>query len=393
LSPGCAAVFCFGFFLAGSAFLYVIITHWLVPVWRANYAYVEHTCVVLDKRLVETEGDDGPVYRPEFLIRYAVDGRDYEIWTYEAARVSTNNRSGQQAVVEQFVVGRQYPCWYDPDDPGRAVLARGHPWLLYLFLLVPLAFVGFGAWGTRYFWSRRGKSLERLVAQVQPRGETWDDPDTVYPNVPDVDRSAQAGAVLAYRLRLSQSPGCVFLGLLFVTVFWNGITGVFVVFAVNSHLTGQPDWCLTFFISPLVIIGLSLVVLFFRQIVLSTVYRPPTAEVAAHPLTPGTTCRLWVGQNGVLRHRDFAVLVVCEEVARHASGESTHTDTTRVFEVRIPREERVTECAGDFTIPAGAMHSFKAANNEVQWKVVVQARGPLLLNATWEYPFVVCPGS
>src|SRR5437870_3951779 len=56
----------------------------LLPEWRANHVYVPTRCVVSDKRVVEHAGRRGVSYRPEFLIRHSVAGRDYEVWAYDA---------------------------------------------------------------------------------------------------------------------------------------------------------------------------------------------------------------------------------------------------------------------------------------------------------------------
>jgi hypothetical protein len=96
LSPGCGVAFCAVFFLAGCIFLVGLGYSVVIPEWRANNYFVEHTCVVLDKRIDEHAGDDGPTYRPEFLIRYSIAGRDYEVWTYEATRHYSSGRKGKK---------------------------------------------------------------------------------------------------------------------------------------------------------------------------------------------------------------------------------------------------------------------------------------------------------
>ena len=55
---------------------------------------------------------------------------------------------------------------------------------------------------------------------------------------------------------MATSPGWALFGTLAFCVIWNGIVAVFVVMAVRGHLAGQPDWFLTLFIIPFVLIGL-----------------------------------------------------------------------------------------------------------------------------------------
>jgi hypothetical protein len=77
------------------------------PEWRANHDYVEHCCVVLDKRLAESRGEGNSTYRPELLVRYSVAGRDYQVWAYDAAGVYSSGRASKEAVLRQFDVGRE----------------------------------------------------------------------------------------------------------------------------------------------------------------------------------------------------------------------------------------------------------------------------------------------
>ncbi len=103
---------------------------------RVQRNFVQTHCTVLDKRLhTETHhrGRSGIThrvsrktytYRPEILIEYQVQGQSYELWTYHWRKVSTSDLSRHRAVLDRFEIDRQYPCWYDPLDRGRAVLTR-----------------------------------------------------------------------------------------------------------------------------------------------------------------------------------------------------------------------------------------------------------------------------
>ena len=46
---------------------------WLiVPEWRANHDFVETTCTIIDRRIVEVQGKKGTLYRPEIQIKIRV---------------------------------------------------------------------------------------------------------------------------------------------------------------------------------------------------------------------------------------------------------------------------------------------------------------------------------
>lgn len=124
-----------------------------VQIWlplRANLFYAETTCVVLDKRLAEQNGEGGKSYRPEIHIEYAVEGVKQRVRTYDATGDWSDARAAQQRTLEQFQVGGQYPCWFDPAKPDRAVLTRRFTWGC-LIVLIPMLFMGIGAVG----WMRK----------------------------------------------------------------------------------------------------------------------------------------------------------------------------------------------------------------------------------------------
>jgi hypothetical protein len=130
--------------------------------WRANNRYLPNTCVVLDRRLasqrsepVPDAGGGGTAYHPEIKIRYKVDGREYEVWTYDAIPMFYPDQAAQQAIVDGFQVGAICPCWYDPDRPDKAILVRGHLWAPYVLLVVPIGFLLVGVMGIRHSWKYR----------------------------------------------------------------------------------------------------------------------------------------------------------------------------------------------------------------------------------------------
>jgi Protein of unknown function (DUF3592) len=167
LKPGWAVVIISQFFLAflaGSAFFVLDLWQMVMPEWRANHSFTEHSCVIREKRIGEHRDDDGTTYRPEFLIAYSLDGRDHEIWTYNVTRAYSFGRASTEHILLQFVVGQRYSCWYDPNDPSQAVLVLEYSWFRYIFMLIPLAFIIIGAVGMRHFWLRLGKSRQGAIA-------------------------------------------------------------------------------------------------------------------------------------------------------------------------------------------------------------------------------------
>jgi hypothetical protein len=125
-----------------------------VPELWAMLSYVEGRCVLLDKRLVENPPVGNGTFRPEFLIRYTVDGRVYQTFAYRAVKSSSGWRWPEERVLERFTVGQEYPCWYDAADPSKVVFVRGFSWFTYVLLpvFVLLAYLT----GKGFLWRMRG---------------------------------------------------------------------------------------------------------------------------------------------------------------------------------------------------------------------------------------------
>ncbi len=191
-------------FIAGCASLVMLVGGFLVPDWRANNRYVPGSCVVLDKRLADSigkfpgaSGGEKISYHPEIKIRYEVDGRNYEVWTYDAIPMFYPDRAKMQAIVDGFQVGGTYPCWFDPDSPQKAILVRGHAWAPFILLVVPVVFLTVGIVGLRRAKENRGKTAQQLALEraLGPDADTLAI-DAHRPNVPVLKLSGSSGSTL-----------------------------------------------------------------------------------------------------------------------------------------------------------------------------------------------------
>jgi len=361
----------------------------VVPQWRVNYEYVPHTCRVIDRRISEKQGDNGTLYRVDIEIEYEIDGEGYHEVTYDVHRAYSSGKEDKQEILDCFAVYTDenpitYPCWYDPEDPRKVVLVRGFSWWVWPVFVIPASFVVIGAGGLIYTWFHWGKSAERRAAiarhaQQRDPFRTSGRARRDYPGVPHGDDITNSpGTRLRFRLPIGTSPGWAVFGTAIICLFWNGIVSVFVVVVVRGHLDAEPNWFLTLFMIPFVLVGIGMIVYFIRQFLVATGVGPTTLEISDHPLHPGQQCRLLVCQSGRLDVNSLTVLLVCEEEATYRQGTTTRTETREVhrqtvlhredFEIRrgLPFE---AECA--LSLPAGAMHSFKSDHNEIHWKLLV----------------------
>lgn len=78
-------------------------------------------------------------YRANFLVKYTVDGKNYNQW------VSGNglnfsyvpSKDEEVNILNQYQVGKSYQCWYNPKMPQEAVLVLRNDWTSTLPLFLP----------------------------------------------------------------------------------------------------------------------------------------------------------------------------------------------------------------------------------------------------------------
>lgn len=134
-----------GFWLVFAAMAwrdYRVLNQWKETTGTIIGRRVETQSVSSNHRRVHETGvkpGGSTVSKPEFALRYAVDGREMFSTGYDTG--SSLRVGGGQAQLEkefrEWTVGSQVPCWYDPDDPTDVVLKRGFGGA-YLFALLPL---------------------------------------------------------------------------------------------------------------------------------------------------------------------------------------------------------------------------------------------------------------
>ena len=379
------------FFLLGCVGLVFILATQVIPEWRVNHAFVETQCTVLQTRGGEAQ------------IEYSVSGKPHLAWT-RTASASDSGGPDQQEGPGRFAEGGRYPCWYDPVDPDVAVLARGYTWWLWLTLSVPISFLLIGGGGLIYTVLSLGKSAERRAARVtrsasRDLSEKTATTRSPFPHVPPADQITDSpGTELAYRLPMAGSPAWT-LGLwLAACLPWNGLVSLFAVVAVNSVWEGHPDWIMILFLIPFLAIGIGLIVVFVRQLVLATAIGPTLLEISDQPLYPGGKCDVYLSQTGLLRMNWLEVLLVCDEEATYRHGTNTRTESHRVFQQSVFRRDQLEvqhgmPLAARFAaeVPCGAMHSFKAEHNEVNWKFIVRGEVAGWPNFERSFPVIVCP--
>ncbi len=323
------------------------------------------------------DGDDGTTYRADIFYRYEFDGRSFASNDHRLFGGSSSGRKKKQQLVDEHPPGRRFECWVDPGDPQRAVIDRRLGWGA-LFALFPLPFMAVGLGGLWATFLRRKPDADPAapLAGGRPGGTraVWR-PSRI---------PSQPMASMPIRLKKLGA-------LLFGTVFWNGIVGVFLGVLWKEWQRGKVEWFLLLFLVPFVIIGLVLVGSLLHGLVglLSPSYElthPP------RPLHPGRRAGLpWRRRGGTGEPRRLTIFLVAHDPAR---------EQRRHPKARLNRpvhEEKVFE-----TEVAPLMHSgsaeveipqeipgHEASPGELQWKLRIVAEVPGLPDTKDEFPLVV----
>ncbi len=228
-----------------------------------------------------------------------------------------------------------------------------------------------------------GVSRERREAIVNRAGEIdllndfrrrREDLPTVPIEVP------QQGNVLPYRLRCPQHNLWSLISSATMSVALVAIASILFPTAIATDPPANPRSIAIVFLPIICIAAAWFLYRFFRQLLKLTGIGPSSIELSQYPLFPNSNCKARLFQPGRIRLKVLTVWLVCQEEATFDEGTDIRTQRRDVFRNRLFRKRSVDvtpECPFvaefDVEIPDQAMHSFRSANNRVQWKIIVQA--------------------
>lgn len=127
--------------LAGTLLWFGAVLAWPpVASYVAIQSYQSGRCTILTKDIRtyssynQDTGTDDYQYAPDFSFSVSATsqrsfrgkgyGRDQALQPYQASA---------QAILDQYQIGKMYPCWYDSANPSQAILTReGTEWILLL---------------------------------------------------------------------------------------------------------------------------------------------------------------------------------------------------------------------------------------------------------------------
>jgi hypothetical protein len=192
------------------------------------------------------------------------------------------------------------------------------------------------------------------------------------------------------------SPLGKLLATVFIALFWNGIVSVFVAQVVKGWRSGSPDWFLTVFMIPFVLIGLGLACGTIYYLLALFNPRPRlTLTPGAVPL--GGTVRIeWeiTGRTDVLQN--LRVRLIGSEEATYRRGTSTSTDRSVFANLELADiSSRMEMSSGTVTatIPGHLMHTFASSNNKILWSIHIHGSIGMWPDLKEEFPVTVLPAN
>ncbi len=403
------AALAFGFMIGGIVGFIVVFFWMIMPQWRFFKEYQKTQCTVVGLDVVNMPNTD--LYRPQVRIQYAAPTpilsdksgktvlKKYDICTYD---FNTLRNSGyfyqkREAVklLEAFTIGKKYICWYDPHNPRKAVLFYNWSWTNITLLIVPISLflLGLGPLIHLYLY-RTGHSQEKVAhlsgamqnktsdnSEELSSQEAADSPEDVkdFPCTPSIRNIIDSpGVKLKYRLPLDNSPIWSLGVILLLCVAWGVLCIAFVSVALGGFLDRRPDWVLTGFILPFVLIWFGLFFYLFRNLQLATSVSPTLMEINDAQLHPGQTTTALLIQMGGHYIFKLDVNLVCEEEAVFSYGTDIRSEKVVVSRTNLLSErdfnivlDEQFEKSFEFTIPQNAMHSFDSPHNRISWYLEV----------------------
>jgi len=344
-----------------------------VPLVRTLVAanWEERPCTIVRSTVRSWSTDDGTSYRPDVLYEYSAHGRDWRSNRVTFFSALSTGRAEAGAVRDRYRAGAQSTAWIDPDDPTRSVLEREfRP--LYLLGLLPLLFLFAGAALMRFGW-------KHLHAVTEPEEGA---PEPATPVVSPVTLKPQL------------SPVGKVAGTLFFALFWNGIVSIFVWQVWNGWQTGRPDWFLTIFITPFVLIGLASFV-FVGHFTLALANPRPRVTLQGGEPCLGDELRIdwkFTGRSSRLTH--LRMFLEGREEATYRRGTDTVTEKevfATITLVDTANGWEIPRGSATVPIPDDTMHTFTGASNKVVWELKVAGEIPRWPDVDQNFPVTIHP--
>ena len=355
--------------VGGAVFFFLF----LIPFVRtlASADWEARPCTIVRSTVRSWSTDDGTSYRPDVLYEYSAHGRDWRSNRVTFFSALSTGRAEARAVRDRYKAGAQSTAWIDPDDPTRSVLEREfRP--RYMLGLLPLLFLFAGAALMRFGWKQLHAVTELDQGTPQPATPVAS-PVTLKPQLSPVGKVA---------------------GTLLFALFWNGIVSVFVWQAWKGWQAGHPDWFLTIFLIPFVLIGLASFV-FVGHFTLALANPRPRVTLQGGEPCLGDELRIdwrFTGRSSRLTH--LRLFLEGREEATYRRGTDTVTEKevfATITLVDTANEWEIPRGSAAVPIPDDTMHTFTGPSNKVVWELKVAGEIPRWPDVDQNFPVTIHP--
>ncbi len=334
----------------------------------------EVSCVIDSSEVESHSSSDGTTYSVEISFTYSAQGAIYQSDTYNFDSSSSSGRSGKAEVVARYPIGSEQTCWINPEDLSEAVLSRDIPGIVYFTIPFSSVFMLIG--------------LVALLGSAGLLPKKW----TLSFNTRHKRVATEAAGT--EKLKSSSSGIGKVVGITVVACFWNGIVSVFLMDLIGSHRSGNPDWFLTIFLIPFVLIGIALILAIVHALL---GLANPKLELTLSESSPalGDSVQLeWSSTKPLNKVRNLKISLQGEEAATYQRGTNSTTDTSTFHhDILLDLDQPATQQRGilELTLPIDTMHSFDSSNNKITWKLCVDGEIPRFPDIKNTYPITVRP--
>ncbi len=347
----------------------ILIPLFIIPVKNIISArsWQQTPCKIISARLQSHSSDDGTTYSIDILYKYQFNNTTHRSNRYNFSIGSSSGTSRKNAIINSYRKEKNPVCYVNPDTPSEAVLNRQVTWGLLIGLL-PLAFLAVGVIGI--FYTLRKKQPKSKSSQAA----RWHSKSL---NDTHQSQHNSSNTFQPHSITLKSDSSAIkkLLGITFFALFWNGIVSVFLFEVVEGFKNGNPDWFLTIFMIPFVLVGIGMIIGVFYYILALFNAKPQLTLTPGH-IPIGTAGEIsWTINGRVDSIQNLTITLNGREEVTYRQGTNTRTDKRTFYDIELFSTDSTSDMyTGQigFPIPHDTMHSFEADNNKIIWSIIVK---------------------
>jgi hypothetical protein len=416
---GCFLMFFFCLFLiAGCGVSYFAALKPWLDAYRSQ-SWTETPCVIMTSEVSVSTSKGKSSYYPKVKFSYTVDELEYFGERFWFGGGKSSDRVSLENTLKPFQAGGEGVCYVNPNNPYESVLLREAAPGLWIALLFGSIFSVVGLGGmTLGFGMFRAERRKRHAATIlspdkfESGGPQTSQRSALFGDDSHREEHAQTRKSLAPTAGATYTPptclpksrtgpdeplileqtvsrGLKAGGLIFLALFWNGITGV-VGFSILKN----------FQIIPMLFIGLFFVI---GMIILAgavhsflQLFNPRTVAVCSHSyLQPGSEFEIsWLQKGNAKKIKKLTITLEGKEQVSYRQGTNTRTETSVFFSERILETSDTADITSGFRdakIPNQSMHTFEASSNKIIWTLQIHGEIPYWPDILDDFTIVVYP--